>query len=131
MKTRRITLLVIVCALVILAVTAFILSNPYVTADYDQAPQPIKKDVPAYCTVSPALTASSDDNYGGLYIVRVEVIVGKKGQVLNARVVESDATKEMEKAALMAARNWRFRPAEKNGKAVNAPIVVPFRFSAY
>ena len=123
-------LMVLVSAVLILSIAYAAIFERVVT-DYDQAPQPIRKEVPAYCTVSPALTASSDDNYGGLYFVRVQVIVGKKGHAFNARVLESDATKEMEKAALKAAGNWRFIPAKKDGHAVNVKFVIPFRFSAY
>lgn len=65
-------------------------------------------------------------NQSGWVVVRVEVFAN--GRAGDARVVESSGFAMLDEAALQAARQWRFRPAQKNGVAVRCEVEVPFQF---
>ncbi len=60
--------------------------------------------------------------------VFVRVIVGVDGKVINASVLSSDVTPAMEQAALVAAKQSRFRPARQRHMPVKASVVIPYRF---
>jgi protein TonB len=60
--------------------------------------------------------------------VDVMVLVDEKGRVANARVVNSDVTPAMERAALEAARQSVFEPALQGTRPVRARMVVPFHY---
>lgn len=126
MKTRERLILVVCCTIAIIALVAFVLTNPLVmvTTDYDRAPQPIHK-------VQPGVSADVDGMSMTFRAVRVEMIVGKKGQVLTAKVISSDASSDEEKIAIKMAKRWRFIPANKNEYAVNARYVTSIFFSDY
>ncbi len=84
--------------------------------------------------VSPMLTVRTDPEYpeqarrGGLEgWVGVEVLVGSDGRVKRARVLRSsDAV--FESAALAAAKEFQFRPAERDRRPVRAAVLVPVWF---
>lgn len=61
-------------------------------------------------------------------VVLLEVLVGIDGKVLEARVVQSDVTPAMEKAAVQAAWQFLFRPARQRTFPVEARMVVPVSF---
>jgi protein TonB len=60
--------------------------------------------------------------------VRVKVLVGTDGKVINVSLMSSDVTPAMEKAALDAAKKCRFKPAKQRTQPVKAHVVVPFSF---
>jgi protein TonB len=59
--------------------------------------------------------------------VYVNILVDKEGNVKKAVVKKSDS-KVLNNAALTAAKQWSFKPAEKLGKPVETWVVVPFKF---
>lgn len=60
--------------------------------------------------------------------VTLECVVKADGTVGDVRVVKSlDATHGLDDEAVKAAKQWRFKPGRKNGKAV--PVVVPLNFT--
>jgi iron complex outermembrane recepter protein len=59
--------------------------------------------------------------------VMLLVTVGTDGAVSSATVVQSGG-EELDRAALAAIRQWRFRPARQAGQPVASRIRVPFRF---
>jgi protein TonB len=56
------------------------------------------------------------------------VTVTKDGDAASVRVVESSGHAMLDRAAKDAVRAWRFRPAERLGRAVRDRIRVPIRF---
>ena len=47
--------------------------------------------------------------------VRLELIIDREGRVADARVLEAEAKSVFDRAALKAARRWRFHPAAEDG----------------
>jgi len=60
--------------------------------------------------------------------VGVEVEIGVKGEVTSSKVVRPAETEDLSTAALEASKEWRFRPARRNGKAVPAVVYIVFGF---
>lgn len=60
--------------------------------------------------------------------VAVRVLVSEEGKVISADVLSSDVTPAMEKAALEAAKQCRFRPAKQRTVPVKAHVMIPFNF---
>lgn|GEM_PF-2793118 len=61
--------------------------------------------------------------------VRVELDVDEEGNATNATVLTSSGNADLDRAALEAARQWKFNPATTNGKPVGGRIVVPVTFA--
>lgn len=62
----------------------------------------------------------------GTVVVRVEVDAnGKPGGVA---LVRRSGSRDLDRAAMEAVRNWRFQPAQRDGHAVAGSIEVPFDF---
>jgi TonB family protein len=62
----------------------------------------------------------------GTALVEVEVL--DDGSVGEIRLRESSGHTVLDEAAMRAARSGRFRPAMRDGEAVNSLIIIPFRF---
>lgn len=60
--------------------------------------------------------------------VLLDVIVTKEGKALEVQIAKSSGSKMLDKAALKAVKNWRFIPARKAGKIVQANVSVPIEF---
>jgi protein TonB len=60
--------------------------------------------------------------------ILLSVLIGADGAVIEVKVVQSDVTPAMEKAAIEAARLFGFRPATQNTKPVKARISIPIVF---
>ena len=123
MKNMRPRLMALLGVLAIVAFMIFVWPARVVT-DYDQAPQPIHK-------VQPGVSADVDGISMTTHSVRVRMIVGKKGQVLTAKVISSDASKDEDKISVKLAKEWRFIPAKKDGRTVNARYETSIFFSGY
>lgn len=63
--------------------------------------------------------------------VAVRVLVSEEGKVLSADVLQSDVTPAMEKAAVAAAMQCRFRPAKQRTVPVKAMVMIPFHFQLH
>jgi protein TonB len=61
--------------------------------------------------------------------VQVRVLVGREGNVLDARVEKGLSIPLLDGAALEAARRWRFSPGRTNGHPVACWVSIPFQFS--
>ena len=57
----------------------------------------------------------------------VELVLDESGQVIHATVKQSTHA-ELEGPAIEATRNWKFQPAQVDGKAVKSKLRVPFNF---
>jgi protein TonB len=63
--------------------------------------------------------------------VLIEVLVTEEGKVSEARVIQSDVTPAMEKAALEAAKHFLFKPAKQRTVPVRAHMAIPVRFTLH
>lgn len=84
-------------------------------------PVPISK--PAMTYPADALRAGET----GKVVVRIEV--GADGEPTAVSVVSRSGSRSLDRAAVQAAKRWRFRPAQQNGRAVAAAVEVPIAFT--
>ena len=61
------------------------------------------------------------------YMVLIITIDGS-GNVLDVAVEKSSRNRNLDRAAMDAARKWRFRPAMQGGKGVQSRVRVPVDF---
>jgi protein TonB len=54
--------------------------------------------------------------------------VGATGEAKKAEIASSSGVSALDDTAVSAVRNWRFKPAQRAGVAVDFTIVVPVRF---
>jgi protein TonB len=87
---------------------------------FDQMPVLVHFERPAY----PKLARQA--GFEGR--VFVEVLIGEDGKVIGARIVSSEVSAAMERAALVAAKRCRFEPARQRTTPVKARVVIPFEF---
>jgi TonB family protein len=80
----------------------------------------IKKVEPVYPPAAKAAKAEGE--------VKIMVIVSEEGKVIDAAAVEGHPL--LRDAALQAARQWEFKPAEHSGKPVKVVSVLNFNFIA-
>jgi protein TonB len=81
--------------------------------------EPIYKRTPEYPKVARQIGASG--------IVEVEATIGIDGKVKNAKVTRGNPM--LQKAAIDAVMEWRYRPALLNGKPVESPVQIKLNFS--
>ena len=63
----------------------------------------------------------------GTVLVRIEV--GADGEPTAVSVVARSGSRSLDRAAVQAAKRWRFRPAQQNGRAVASAVEVPIEFA--
>jgi protein TonB len=80
--------------------------------------QPISRVEPEY----PKLARQS--GAGG--VVALEATIGLDGRVKNPRVVSGNVM--LQKAAIDAVLQWRYKPATLNGKPVESPVEIRLNF---
>jgi TonB family protein len=86
---------------------------------------PPSADVPFPATMVGPLFPSTAYLHTSL-AVAIEVEVGAEGKVTSSKVVRS--AEGLDSAATNAAREWRFRPARRKGKAVSSVAYIVFGF---
>jgi protein TonB len=64
----------------------------------------------------------------GTVLVRVEV--DANGAPAGVALVKRSGSRELDRAAMEAVRKWRFQPAQRDGQAVPASLVIPIDFRA-
>ncbi|WP_141233490.1 energy transducer TonB, partial [Lysobacter antibioticus] len=62
--------------------------------------------------------------------VRIRVEVTESGDVGSLEVAEGSGSRLLDRAALAAVRQWRFRPATRGGRPVADTVIVPITFNA-
>ncbi|WDS37078.1 energy transducer TonB [Pseudoxanthomonas sp.] len=62
--------------------------------------------------------------------VTLNVQVDPQGRPSEISIAQRSGNRDLDRAALKAANDWRFQPAMHNGKAVAAAVKVPVEFSA-
>ncbi len=63
----------------------------------------------------------------GTVLVRIEV--DADGEPTAVSVVERSGSRSLDRAAVQAAKRWRFRPAQQNGRAVAGAVEMPIVFA--
>ena len=64
----------------------------------------------------------------GTVLVRVEV--DTSGAPAGVALVQRSGSRDLDRAAMEAVRKWRFMPAQRDGQAVAASLVIPIDFKA-
>ena len=62
-------------------------------------------------------------------VVLLRVLVAADGRVTEVEIAEGSGFAVLDQSALEAVRGWHFRPASRGGRAVEARVEVPIRFS--
>jgi protein TonB len=62
--------------------------------------------------------------------VTLDMQVDPQGKPSQITIAQRSGNRDLDRAALKAASDWRFQPAMHNGKAVAAAVKVPVEFSA-
>jgi periplasmic protein TonB len=65
----------------------------------------------------------------GTVLVRVEVDAG--GAPAGVALVQRSGSRDLDRAAMEAVRKWRFMPAQRDGQAIAASLVIPIDFKAH
>jgi protein TonB len=89
-------------------------------AAFDVRPVPVKTPPPQF--------PSDMQRQGISGVVAVRVVIDETGAVSECSVSKSSHT-EFEQAAVSAVKNWKFKPASKDGVAVKASVVIPIKFT--
>lgn len=87
--------------------------------DVDKEPTYVVQKTPAYPK------SALKDLFEGT--VWVGLMVDEQGRVESVRLIKG-ARGDLDTAALEAAKQWKFTPAEKKGKPVKTEVTIPFRF---
>jgi protein TonB len=85
-------------------------------------PQPIAGQMPA-----PIYPASAQRRGKGGTVV-VQVLVDANGMPDQVNVIQRSGTRALDRAAVKAAREWRFHPAHRDGQPAAASVDIPFDF---
>ena len=96
---------------------------PQLAAAGDQdLPQPLPNHSPAP-RYPPAALRRGDS---GTVIIRVDV--DSAGKPTNFTLIGRSGSRDLDRAAMSAAKKWRFQPAMQGGQAVAASVDIPFDF---
>ncbi|MGI8560878.1 MAG: energy transducer TonB [Luteimonas sp.] len=97
---------------------------------YPAAQPPAATTAPvAIATPAPRYPASAlRRGESGEVLLRIEV--DPAGMPYSMDIVRSSGSRELDRAALVAARSWRFRPALRDGQPVSASVDVPITFDS-
>jgi protein TonB len=96
------------------------LADDTVYTKVDENPVPVKTPPPKY--------PDSLKREGVSGVVAVQIIIDETGVVASSSILKSSHP-DFEKPALDAVRNWKFKPAKKDGTAVKVKVTVPLRFN--
>jgi len=88
--------------------------------DMDTPPTPVNRMPPQYPS------ALLKKGIGGKVVVTC--VVDAKGNILSTKIKQSSGQAELDKAALQAVSRWKFKPARRGGKPVQATCNIPFTF---
>ena len=95
-----------------------------VTLAPGEQPIPIKGQTPPPRYPGAALRRGES----GTVLVRVEVDTA--GMPAGVALVQRSGSRDLDRAAMEAVRAWRFQPAQRNGQAIAASLVIPIDFKA-
>ncbi len=108
------------CLLVVLALAASMRADDTIYTKVDENPVPIKTPPPKY--------PDSMRHDGTSGVVALVLVIDEKGEIISSTVAKS-SHHDFEKPALDAVRNWKFKPAKKDGTPVKVRVTIPLRFN--
>lgn len=88
--------------------------------DMDSPPTPVNRMPPQYPS------ALLKKGIGGKVVV--SCVVDMKGNITSSKIKQSSGHAELDKAALQAVQRWKFKPARRGGKPIQATCNIPFTF---
>ena len=86
----------------------------------DENPVPIKTPPPRYPD------SLKHDGIAG--VVAVVIVIDERGGIMDCTVSKSTHP-EFERPAIEAVKNWKFKPAKKDGVPVKVRVTIPLRFN--
>lgn len=93
-----------------------------VASAVDQPPVPLRDSTPPPRYPPAALRRRQV----GTVLVRVEVDAG--GRPAGVALVQRSGSRDLDRAAMEAVRDWRFQPAQRDGQPVPGSLVIPVDF---
>ena len=57
------------------------------------------------------------------------ITVGIDGNPIDIQIQKSSRVRELDQEAIRAARNWKFNPEIRDGRAIQGRVLVPIKFS--
>ncbi|MFT3896130.1 MAG: energy transducer TonB [Thermomonas sp.] len=96
-------------------------SPPVASVQADSVPVPIGKPSAPY-----PVEALRNGESG---TVLLRVTVGRDGVPSGVALAKSSRSRVLDRAAMSAVRNWRFRPAMSNGQPVSATVQIPVSYN--
>ncbi|MDQ1061634.1 TonB family protein [Stenotrophomonas sp. SORGH_AS_0282] len=103
-------------------------AEPFQFAQEDAAKAGLERPVTIDRMPPPSYPASAfENNQSGEVVLRVEV--DAQGRVSDVRVLSATNPGVFDAASIAAARQWTYRPAMKDGKAVAAAVRIPVNFA--
>ena len=88
--------------------------------DMDTPPTPVNRMPPQYPS------ALLKKGIGGKAVITC--VVDAKGNIVSTKVKQSSGQPELDKAALQAVSRWKFKPARRGGRPIQATCNIPFTF---
>jgi TonB family protein len=77
---------------------------------------------------TPPVYPDSERAQGVEGTVRIQAVIGKSGNVLDARVIGGQPSQDFADAALNAVRTWQYEPTRLNGEAVEVITTITVNF---
>ncbi|NLA69001.1 MAG: energy transducer TonB [Gammaproteobacteria bacterium] len=93
---------------------------PHAAAPADRAAEPVARVQPDYPAAAYRARAEGT--------VLVGVLVDARGQPREVEVVRRSGSRELDRAAVDAVRQWTFSPAMRDGRTVEARVEIPVTF---
>lgn len=128
----------VVAAAPVLSPAEYVAAPPPLAPVVEVPPAPLPKPV-GPVTLDSELSVSCPDRAApgypplsrrmgeaGIAVVRVEL--DEQGHVSSARIATGSGFARLDEAALAAVKTWRCNPAQRNGQAVRAVALQPFKF---
>lgn len=113
-------LLLLTAVLGAFGVSAWAQADDTVYTKVDENPVPVKTPPPRY--------PDSLKREGVSGVVAVVIVIDEKGNIINSSISKSSNV-EFERPALEAVKNWKFKPAKKDGNPVKVRVTIPLRFN--
>lgn len=113
-------LLSLTIVLAALGVSAWAEGDETIYTKVDENPVPVKTPPPRY--------PDSLKREGVSGVVAVVIVIDEKGAIMSSSIAKSSHA-EFERPALEAVKNWKFKPAKKDGNPVKVRVTIPLRFN--
>jgi periplasmic protein TonB len=107
-------------ACVLFSAAAWAQADDTVHTKVDENPVPVKTPPPKY--------PDSLKREGVSGVVAVVLVIDEKGGIMSSTISKSSHP-DFERPALEAVKNWKFKPAKKDGNPVKVRVTIPLRFN--